>query len=363
MRLVLASAWYPVGVGAYLLRAARRIQKTNPDLQVVTVGPTSGAQCWAPEFQFPEHAIRPDFVPTDSRPDCGSLVYQVEQAVAEGRIGPPDLWIDIDGGWFTNGVMKYWPHAIVATDPHIPEQGGTWTYERQREVADFFFCMQKPYCHYGAAVEDEARGEHEVTREGIPGSHEKTTRQDYFLPYAYDPEVFHPYPDQAMDADVTVLGVPYPKRTLVAQELNRRGFRVLAGMGSVYEKYARDLCRAPVCFIWSLKDDVPCRVFEAAACGVDLVVNASIAEEIRAILPGLHFSTFKDAGDEDNAVHEAADATSCVIVPLNWITETEENSIEEIRSEITHRNLSAVAGHTWDARLRSIVKTCTGVEL
>lgn len=233
MRIVLASAWFPVGVGAYLLRAARRIQKTNPDLEWVTVGPTSGPQCWAPEFQYPKHAITPD-VPAFPNP-------LMRAAFSEQC----DLWIDIDGAYFTDAKLAC-PHAIVATDPHIAEQGGTWTYELQREIADFFFCMQKPYC--------------------LPSTN-AGRRADIHLPYAYDPEVFHPYPDQKMDADVTVLGVPYPKRTLVVEELRRRGFKVLAGMGSVYEEYARDLCRAPVAFIWSLKDDVPCRVFEAAACG------------------------------------------------------------------------------------------------
>lgn len=325
MRIILASAWFPVGVGAYLLRAARRIQKTNPALEVVTVGPTSGAQCWAPEFQYPEHAIYPTY------PDGGVILDHAETFKA------PDLWVDIDGAYFTDRKMP-WPHAIVATDPHIAEQGGTWTYELQREVADFFFCMQKPYC--------------------LPGTN-AGRRADIHLPYAYDPEVFHPYPDQKMDADVTVLGVPYPKRTLVVEELRRRGFKVLAGMGSVYEEYARDLCRAPVAFIWSLKDDVPCRVFEAAACGRVLVVNQDIQEEILRILPGLRMTVFEPYEDEAGSLEDACRATTI------WFDAKTTPRHEVIDGWYARGqdNLKAVAGHTWDARLRQIVKTCLGKEI
>lgn len=330
MRIVLSSLWAPVGVAAYLLRAARRL-----GLEVVTVGPTMGADCWGfKEFHFPEHAIYPQW------PDAVITVQSFGSA--HNRFEKPDLWIDVDGGHFTDHPMP-WPHAVVATDPHmdLAEHGEHWAYKRQREVADFFFCMQRPY----------------IQANHTCGIH----KQDHFLPYAYDPAVFHPYPDQKMDADVTVLGLPYTKRRAVAAELQRRGFRVLAGMGTIYEKYARDLCRAPVCFIWSLKDDVPCRVFEAAACGRLIVANDSIHQAIVHIEPRLE--------SQIAYFEEAKGVPGAVAAVEYWFRITQGTNPPIIKGPVASWQVRgedarvAIQPHTWDARLRQIVKTCLGKEI
>ena len=168
-----------------------------------------------------------------------------------------------------------------------------------------------------------------------------------------------------MDADVTVLGMPYTKRTMVAKELARRGFRVLEGMGTIFESYARDLHRAPVCFIWSLKDDVPCRVFEAAACGLAIVVNDSIAHHIHEILPGLKFATFEEHEDLNQSVGAAANAVEalfCKVPGHSWGQRTSIVPLmQSARSVLTAT--PPWNGHTWDARLRTIVKTCLGKEI
>lgn len=361
MRIVLASLWFPVGVAAYLLRAARRIQKAQlPDakdfLEVVTVGQTHGAECWGfKEFQFPEHAVRPQIeVPLGSHDRMGIVSgWTVEQVK---NLGGCDLWIDVDGGTFTDATMP-WPHAVVATDPHmdIEEHGKHWTYERQREVADFFFCMQRPYCRESVLEQADPSKPRDVEQEW------RLRPSDHFLPYAYDPEVFHPYPDQKMDADVTVLGIPYTKRMEVAKALQARGFTVLAGMGTVYERYARDLCRAPVCFIWSLKDDVPCRVFEAAACGRAIVLNHSILHQVADILPGLRFAEF---GYDEASSTEAEMILSAVqavegLFGKNGRTWVPRPVIKDLQEAAP----AAVSGHTWDARLRQIVRTCLGREI
>lgn len=112
MRIVLAGMWYPCAILRYYEKALRHM----PDVELLTVGPTSGGSIpWGKDFSFPEHAFQPDFETSFDRErhstECARLIY--EQA-----IDGVDLWLDVDAGLFTDLQYMPWPHAVVATDSH-----------------------------------------------------------------------------------------------------------------------------------------------------------------------------------------------------------------------------------------------------
>jgi hypothetical protein len=82
--------------------------------------------------------------------------------------------------------------AHVATDPHA------LNYDRQRQLADFFFNMQTPYMENG----------------------------DIYLPYAYDPTVHYPVEIDKL-YDVCMIGLHYPQRDQLVNHLIDRDLSVL----------------------------------------------------------------------------------------------------------------------------------------
>ncbi len=337
MRIVLSSFWFPVGAGAYFLRAAKNI----PGLEVITVGPTSGpAIPWGPQFNFPEHAIYPTITVPPEGLDLETGQSRDPRALVEmvKALGGCDLWLDVDGTWFVDAPMP-WPHAVFATDPHIGDQNDWWQYGRQRQVADFFFNCQKAYTRRIA------------TADGLlmPQRHD-----DIYLPGGYDP-VFHPDDDERASADVTVLGAPYPKRRKVAEELAARGFRVYTyptGFGGVYDQARKDLLAAPVTFIWSLKDDLCWRVFEAAACARLIVANE---------VPGLdealggHYQSFDGSTDDDAGIRRAVEAVEGIFAKKHGRWMLRYGTTKTIAENAE----AAVQYDTWEHRLRRILAECS----
>ncbi len=230
MRIVLSNAWWPMCVGKYLLRAAKRAGH-----EVRTVGPTSGDRIdvWEVPIDLPGEGVQPDITGMGQKP--------IEEAVADERklaefADWADLWLDVDGGWFIYARIPTRRRVLVATDPHV-NWVERFSYAEQRRLVDETYTMQSNY---------------------LPGAK--------WLPYAYDPEWFWP---EAVErtCDVTNLGASYPDRCDISDELDRRGVRVLGpGRTCIGDAHRRQLCSAPVAMVWPLSDDLPCRVFEALAC-------------------------------------------------------------------------------------------------
>lgn len=96
------------------------------------------------------------------------------------------------------------------------------------------------------------------------------------LPCAYDDAWFYPsaIPFAQRAYDVCMVGVMYPERWKLVQQLKDAGLRVLAGTGLVYEDYRHAYHNSRVSLCISAARDVAQRVFETAAMGCLVVTDS-----------------------------------------------------------------------------------------
>lgn len=303
MNLVISSSWWPAAPAVYLLRAARRAGH-----DVRTIGPTSGDRCamWDDAPSFPGFGVTPD-LPLD--PDAPPHPMSRENRFASELAGWADLWLDVDGGFFIAAPIRTRRRVLVATDPHCASWCSRNNYAAQRA----FFPPENVYVMQ--------------SRYARPG--------EKWLPYGYDPEWFFPE-DAPQTHDVTNLGAPYPERVAISEALTARGLRVLGpGRTAVGPEHRRQLCAAPVAIVWPLADDLPCRVFEARACGRVVVTSTRVADLRR---PGLGDYTFSCPNGND---------------PPEYIARIAASLSPGRRPRVPPE---FVAAHTWDARLAQLIE-------
>jgi hypothetical protein len=229
------------------------------------------------------------------------------QRDAESFAAWSDLWIDVDGGWFLAAQLGADRRVGVATDPHIGAKFPDYSGERMRKFTDRVYMMQSPYC--------------------APG--------DGWLPYGFDPE-WHKPAAAVPDFDVTNLGACYPERIELSVRLRAAGMRVLGPeRATIGPAYAAELRRAPVAVVWPLADDLPCRVFEAAACGVFVVTRDVPDLDQRGIAPPPMFCY--------RARNLSELITFCCEFPRPCTTKPEASAAFR-------------AAHSWDARLAQLVE-------
>lgn len=292
MKVAVASMWYPISISRYFLKALQHM----PDIEVVTVGPTSGSSIpWPGEFDFPDAALFPDFE-TGFNPQSAGEVVRIWQS---DYFDDVDVWIDIDAGFFIDADLGSLPHIGICTDPHALD------YSRQREVWDVTFCMQKVYAK----------------------------PDDVYLPYAYSE--FDHYPEYAKETyDVTVLGLQYTDRVLVAETLSSMGLSVYRRLGDIWDDYRRSICSAPICFTWSSKQDLIARVFEGLAMKRLVVTNRvpDLRRFFREDMDLVAFSTHQEAVEK--------------------VLHYQDNPADAL--EIAERGFNQVQGHTYTTRLHEV---------
>jgi hypothetical protein len=90
---------------------------------------------------------------------------------------------------------------------------------------------------------------------------------DTWLPCAYDPVAFtpSPIPWSARQFDVVMLGAMYPNRLQMVGAMRRAGIALQAGNGEVYDQYRDIYHRARISLCLSACGDVAQRIFETAA--------------------------------------------------------------------------------------------------
>lgn len=95
------------------------------------------------------------------------------------------------------------------------------------------------------------------------------------LPCAYDDAAFtpSPIPFDRRAYDVCMIGVMYPERWRLVQQLRAAGLRVLAGTGLVYEAYRDAYHNSRVSLCISACGDVAQRIYETAAMGCAVVTD------------------------------------------------------------------------------------------
>jgi len=210
-----------------------------------------------------------------------------------------DVWIEVDAGFYLDPKPKGLV-IHIATDPHVLD------YNRQRELADYFFCMQTPYMKEG----------------------------DYFLPYAFEPGVHYEEESVEKVYDASLIGLHYPQRTEWINKLNTKGLHTYYDLGPIFDEYRHLLNQTKIGLNWSSKDDLVARVWELMGMGIPVVTN--YVPDIGIFFEdGTHYLGFND-------IDGAVDA----------VMEIYRNP--EIGYHIAEKAKEAVKEHTYDHRIEKI---------
>jgi hypothetical protein len=290
--VILTGIYYPLAILRYFEAALRR----RNDINLITVGPYTGNMIpWNNWMALPQkYAIPPTITLPIGNPHVP--VSFVESQLAE----KPDLWLQIDAGFYLEGKPQHGKNVIVATDPHV------LNYDRQRTFADTFYCMQDFYKKPG----------------------------DEYLPYAYDP-IWHAPEDQDRLFDVCLLGLHYPQRTVLVDQLRLNGLKVYYDLGPCFNEARAIYNQAPVGINWSSKRDLTARVFELLGMRRLAVVN-EVPDLPRFFRDGVDLVTFKGLHDAQEKI-------------LHYLAN------EDQLAAIAGQGHKTVQGHTWDARIEQIL--------
>lgn len=295
MKVVLSSLWYPMAISRYFEAALLR----REDVELFTVGPFTGSWIpWNGGMHLPAKYAKSPTLALPHAPGATGLDISFVEAKLPWE---PDLWLQIDAGFHFSGRPKRGKNAIVATDPHV------LNYDRQRGLADTFYCMQATYAQAG----------------------------DEYLPYAYDP-IWHAPEEQPQTADVCLLGLHYEQRNQLVSNLAQRGLKVTYDLGPSFDEARTLYNQAPIGLNWSSLKDLTARVFELLGMKRLAVVN-SVPDLGRFFANGRDLLTF-------NTLQEAVEQVVY-----------HHNHPEEARA-IAEQGHKSVQGHSWDDRITQILE-------
>ena len=289
---------YPLAMGTYFKRALQR----RSDIDLKVVGPYTGAYIpWLGGMNVPiKYAIPPE-VPLP-------MMSEVNYELVKPMLGDwkPNLVLTADAGIHWSGKPSDGVVAHIATDPHVLD------YSLPRSYSDKFFNMQKVYSVDG----------------------------DIWLPYAYDPTVFHREPERVAEYDACLVGMPYPQRIEWVEALRRKGVKVAFENGPIFDEARELYARSEIGLNWSSMQDLNARVFELMAMGLCPVINR---------VPDLEYLF----GDENHMNYLAFDDLNSAVDYVVWAKEHPENA-----KLIADAAYHAVQPHTYDARIGQILQEC-----
>jgi hypothetical protein len=296
IKVCLVGIYYPMAMLRYFERALER----RDDIELVTCGPYTGTRIpWNGGMDVLPKYAKPPIIPLS--PDfirAGKINPSIFDAHDKTR--NVDLWLEVDAGFYLDPKPEKGIVAHVATDPHV------LNYDRQRQLADFFFGMQTPYMKNG----------------------------DIYLPYAYDPTVHYP---MGIDKffDVCMIGLQYELRTQLVNRLILKNLNVFYDIGQIFDEYREIYNQSFVGINWSSRLDMNARVWELAAMGIPAVQN-TVPDMKTFFVPNDHYLEFTDV---DSAVSQ-------VMWALANPSEAQEMADAAYRK---------VQPHTWDARIAQIL--------
>lgn len=294
MRVVLSGLFFPMAILRYIEKALRR----RDDVELFTVGPYTGSWIpWQGGMNLPSrYAIQPNL----SFPMNGNAPVIPTSYIESKLPWKPDLWLQIDAGFYLRGKPTNGKNVIVGTDPHV------LNYDNQRKLADSFYCMQAHYAKSG----------------------------DEYLPYAYDVE-YHQPEALAQHYDACLIGLNYPNRNRLVEALRERGVKVFYANGPVYDEARALYNQAPIGLNWSSLEDLTARVFELLGMKRLAVVN-DVPDLKRFFRSGVDLITFislEEAVDQVLYYRDNPDAGRKI-------------------ANIGHET---VKGHTWDHRIEQVL--------
>lgn len=252
IKVLLSYIVYPMAIATYF----RKAFENRKDVDLKVVGPYTGAWIpWMGGMSLPQKYAKPPDIPLPFPPSIGEYNYEIiHTQLGEWK---PDLIVQIDAGLH----FKYKPVSgmtvTVATDPHV------LNYDVPRKYSDKFFNMQACY----------------------------SQDKDIYLPYAYSIYDHYPVEDVEKDTDAVLIGLQYPKRELWVSELRKRGIKVIAENGPVFDEARALYNRGRIGMSWSSMDDLIARAFELPAMRLAPVMN--IVPDIGKFFEqGIHYFGF-----------------------------------------------------------------------
>lgn len=291
--IILSSIWYPMSISRYFEAALRR----RDDINLITVGPYTGNTIpWNNWMTLLSKYAIPPTITLPTGPPSVPIEFIENQLPAK-----PDLWMQIDAGFHLEGRPRNGKNCIVATDPHV------LPYDKQRTLADTFYCMQACYAKPG----------------------------DEYLPYAYDP-IWHAPEKQDRLFDVCLLGLHYANRNLLVDRLMQNGVKVYYALGDVFDEARAIYNQAPVGINWSSKNDLTARVFELLGMRRLAVVN-EVPDLPKFFRDGKDLVTFRGLHDAQEKI-------------LHYLAN------EDQLMAIAKQGHQTVQPHTWDARVSQILE-------
>jgi hypothetical protein len=273
------------------------------DIELITVGPYTGTYIpWnggmtlLPKYDKPPtHPLPADFI------RAGKVSPQIFTPFED--LHDVDLWLEVDAGFYLDPKPQTGIVAHVATDPHA------LNYDRQRQLADYFFNMQLEYSKNG----------------------------DIYLPYAFDPTVHYPMGVEK-EYDVCMIGLHYQQRTELVNRLLKEGLKVYYSIGEIFDEYREIYNKSRVGINWSSLKDLNARAFELPAMGIPTVQN-TVPDMKTFFVPSDHYLEFSDM---ESAVKQ-------VLWAIDNLLEAQE------MADRAHRK---VRPHIYDARIEDILTRC-----
>lgn len=312
MRVVLSYIHYPMAIARYIDAALRR----RSDVELFTVGPFTGSWIpWNGGMHLSQKYAIPPSIPLPVNGELPAVpIGWIEQQLP----WQPDLWLQVDAGWYMRGRPEHGVNAFVGTDPHF------FDYIEQHRWADVFFCMQDCYKKEGDEYLPYAYDPvwHKRFSPGTPlgGAHPLGGKPDH-LPYSYD---------------AVLLGLHYENRDRLVSALRAKGVNVLYDLGPVFEEARALYNQAPIALSWSSRDDLIARIFEGLGMARLVVTNR---------VPDL--PKFFEEGKDLIAFSTLEEAVEKV---MYYLANPEEGRV------IAETGHQTVQPHTWDARVSQILK-------
>lgn len=293
INVVLTQHFFPMTIGKYFIAALER----REDINLITAGPYYGTWIpWNHGMTLPQKYATPPTIQIAQNTQTVPIQFIENQLTVK-----PDLWLQIDAGFYLQGRPQYGKNVIVATDPHV------LNYDQQRTLADTFYCMQAYYAQPG----------------------------DIYLPYAYDP-IWHTPQKEDRLFDVCLLGLHYQNRNALVDRLRQNDLVVRYDLGPCFDEARKIYNQAPIGLNWSSKQDLVARVFELLGMRRLAVVNR---------VPDMP-KFFKDGRD---------------LVAFSTLDEAVEKILyylahEDEMEAIAAQGHETVKPHTWDARVDMILR-------
>jgi len=232
LKVLMLSKWWAFSLGHYFLRALQR----KDDIDLKTTGQFSGSFIpWRGGMNVDSKYVYTPDIPIPISMEQQAIDYNYVKA----QLGDwkPDLVLNISSTCYWKSKPTDGYAVAVGVDPHV------LNYDPARAASDKFFNMQQVY-----------------SKEG-----------DIYLPYAYDPTVH--YEDTTVEKiyDVAMVGLEYPHRLKLAEELRKQGLRVYINTGEIFDDYRKVNSQAHIVLNWSTLDDLNARAFEAPMMGIPVM--------------------------------------------------------------------------------------------